>query len=97
MKFAVHHWLATAALAAAVLGAGSAHAQRQVQCPKKTEVYKCETINGQSYCRCKPRPITAPPGNDIEPRLKGKPQHNVNLGGSATDQGNGNPEPTPRP
>lgn len=96
MKFAAHHWLTTAALAAAVLAAGSAHAQRQVQCPKN-EVYKCETINGQPHCRCKPRPITAPPGNDIEPRLKGKPQHNVNLGGSATDPGNGNTEPTPRP
>lgn len=39
------------------------------------EVYKCEQINGQTYCRCVKRPLTAPTPKHTQPRrLKGKPQ-----------------------
>lgn len=60
------------------------------------EVYKCEVIGGQRYCKCAKRSLSAAPQRDLEPRaLKGKPQHLVNHGPYAT--GETRPAPTPKP
>jgi hypothetical protein len=49
------------------------------------EVYKCEQIGGQTYCKCAKRALTAPTPKNAQPRrLKGKPQHLINHGVGAT-------------
>jgi hypothetical protein len=47
------------------------------------EVYKCEQIGGQTYCKCAKRALTAPTPKNAQPRLKGKPQHLINATGTA--------------
>lgn len=76
---------------AGLLLAGAALAGGPVNPPPAScdidEVLVCQNIGGQIFCRCAKRDISADPGRSDDPRrLKGKPQHLVNLGSGATGQ-----------
>lgn len=88
-------------VASLLLLAGAALAGGPINPPPAScavdEVYKCETIGGQKYCKCAKRDLSAAPQRNDEPRrLKGKPQHLVNHGSGATGQTPATPQPEPR-
>ena len=86
---------------AGLLRAGAALAGGPVNPPPAScavdEVYKCQNIGGQTYCKCAKRDLSAAPQRNDDPRrLKGKPQHLVNHGAGATGQTPSAPQPEPR-
>lgn len=88
-----------AVLAGSLFATGLASAAGPINPPPSScaidEVYKCEQIGGQTYCRCVKRPLTAPTPKNAEPRrLKGKPQHLVNQGSGATGTAPAESKPT---